>query len=835
VWQPLDVLALYAHNHDRERPHDLTDWVTSLDILLSTAEPWSSISASLRLPHADRLFAPDPDDWLTVQQIPSGRAIAWGQVDVAPEPGVVREGTKLTGGITRVVARSWLNALAKAQIYAWAAVGRRTSAGTLFTLEEWDQRFNEIMKLAGGQLGEQLTKLIRMFGRLDLPASLGGGQLGHSVAVAHNSATSERLGYGSPVDSVLGSPVGSGALGDQAFPESTTALALLLGAFWPNRELVEFFEVLTPLDSRLSSEVSDGVFRVAGGALLGAAGSVLAGNRSNLGLAALGSGARAAGGALTASALVSDARASAKLRAIPTLWYRLKPWREEAVDAYLKKWSGQTHAQAGVLAAELFPGRTWPSVPDFTLTEDEVVSFEPPTRPTRVNTVSIESTFAHDVVKFWEDAGLPMLDLKDISRHGVRAMFPRWPFIDPQGADPLTLTTVMSAVVAQMFLRQERFYQGAVKVPFRPELQPGRVMQLTLPGSGRKFTAYIESVRHSLTREGSVLTGWSHITYSRGLYEGQERVVRPDAPVERGTEPERRAKMPTVVVDQAFTRDAPAAFPDRPSDCTEGRGTTFPTESELDLTKIPAWLIDWAVARGFRRSDLTGPLRANVLVSAACAYVIEAYWSQPSSPFPGARIDVLASVRSGDTIPNHLSGHAFDFAIVTLPALQSGRTHAVLQTWASISKLAGARRLPRGGAGVYINFGPGGLSGTRPDQAGVASRPKGTPFGTPPDRRFPAGGSAGVHYDYRGTFGFAGDATTWIAADLNGDGSDEFTLTRDDRRVITEYLPQNHPDVLAYFNSRGANDPSMIDVGPTVPNVLQVLGQQASCFARITP
>lgn len=574
------MLVLHAHNHDRSEHHDLTDWVTQLEVALSTQEPWTTINASLRLPHADRLFAPDPDDWLSVHEMPSGRAIAWGQVDAPQEPGLVREGPSLTGGSPRVMASSWLSAMGKAQIYAMASQGVRTSAGTLFTLDEWNDRFIEIMRLYNGRVGPVLTKMIRMFGRMTLPETMGGGQLGSNVAVAHDSAGAKRLGLISPIDIVHGA---AESIGDHAWPETTTALALLTGLFYPNRDLIEFFEVLTPFDRDV---LFNGTLVSGAAALVNGLGTIGASTRAPLS-SGLGRAAQAANEGLAALALVPDSRLAAKLRAIPTLVYRLRPWRVEGLDEYLSTLGGNMPMlkAAAERFREIAPARTWPASPDYQIPWEQIRTFDPPGRPPRVNAVTAEVPGAADPVKFWEDAGLPFGDYKDMARHGLRSMVARWPFIDVHNVDAFTTLTMVAGVAAQMFLRQERFLQGTVRLTdLRLDLQPGRVFEATLPGvragSTRRFSAYIERVRHSLTREGRSLVGKTDVTYSRGLYEGQERVVRPQQPVERGTEPNRRAIAPVQLVSGKLASTGPSFF-DRAQEApaTDGilfRGTTIP-------------------------------------------------------------------------------------------------------------------------------------------------------------------------------------------------------------------------------------------------------------------
>ncbi len=573
------MLVVHRHIHDQD-PIDLTDWVTALDVTLSTTDPWSAIDASLRLPFTHRGVAPEPGDYLTVQRDDTGRAVAWGNVTSAPEPGLVREGKRLTGGTVRTRAWSWMNLLREAQVYAHGSPGRLTGVGTLFTLEEWNRRGVEIMNIVNGKHGEQLVKLLRLFGRLELPTSLGGGMLGDSIAVAHDANTAGRLGLHASIDRVLGPRLA----GDQAWPGATNALSMLLSLFQPNRDLIECFEVLCPLSDGVRRQLQTEVALAEG--LARAASSSAEPFRDAL-----------EGLALTAadSAIVTNGALINKLRAVPTLVYRLFPGRVESFESYL---SGQRslgtpamiagYERALTLARELFPGTTWPA-PEVVISADECPNFDPPMRTNggRINAVTIDPGLGEEALKFWEEAGLPLLDEQDIRRFGLRLLDIRWPYFAPDDADFVAWLRLIAGLGSQLFLRRERFYRGTVKVMLRLDMQPGRVFQLELP-NGRKFTAYAEMVRHSIARDGPVLAGWTHITYSRGLYDNVPRAIRPTAArtrpstavsTEPGTEVERPAKKPTEVVSSSIagswgTAPSPSPAPPTPRPPARPQPTT---------------------------------------------------------------------------------------------------------------------------------------------------------------------------------------------------------------------------------------------------------------------
>lgn len=251
------------------------------------------------------------------------------------------------------------------------------------------------------------------------------------------------------------------------------------------------------------------------------------------------------------------------------------------------------------------------------------------------------------------------------------------------------------------------------------------------------------------------------------------------------------------------------------------RAGTWPeTIAAVDFNLVPASLTTWALSRGFTSAALStndDNQRRRVLVSAACARVIEYYWRQGN---PSAQIRVLSNVRAADASDpngNHTLGASIDFSI-----LINNAPIGVCQTWGSLFRLAGAGRLPAGGRGIYLNISPGGITGSEPQQAGASSSRR---------KPAPAGSSAGVHYDYRGTFGFRPNtpANKWVGLDTTGDGTDDYELGGVNSAETLPLLAATVPTVFQYWNNQGRLDPVLLDVSNTVPNALQMLGLQEWC------
>jgi uncharacterized repeat protein (TIGR02543 family) len=252
------------------------------------------------------------------------------------------------------------------------------------------------------------------------------------------------------------------------------------------------------------------------------------------------------------------------------------------------------------------------------------------------------------------------------------------------------------------------------------------------------------------------------------------------------------------------------------------------TAERHDIFRKPNWLKLWALSRipeGGLRSTMQGIFEANpeldrlivnnpdnagetftpsykasdlVWFVAAAMYVIERYWQLK---YPTAQIAISSWYRPADTDKQHTTGTAIDFRIeysasdnITQETLKTLAQDPVakrtfdltssgiklrvpaLQTYASLVLLSKARRIPSGGRGLYLNFGPTGMKGLKPEDAGESSSGVGKQGGP--------GGSGAIHYDLRGAFGVEDwkhryIPNYWAFADLDGDGKDETDGTLD--------------------------------------------------------
>ena len=245
--------------------------------------------------------------------------------------------------------------------------------------------------------------------------------------------------------------------------------------------------------------------------------------------------------------------------------------------------------------------------------------------------------------------------------------------------------------------------------------------------------------------------------------------------------------------------------------------------------KFPHTLYNRALARGFGTdlvpvSQINTEQHINIYISVAAAEVIEQYWRQQ---FADATVMIIFNTRNRserDRANSHGIGAAIDFTVHT-----GGTTVPVLQTWTALTRLGKAGRIPLGGRGVYLNTSPNGIKGISPEECGEASPGQGKA-----KDQLPQGGSAGIHYDWRDSFGNqrgprGGKPNTWISTDVDGDGHDEYELGESNTRLGTDdtyvytYLQAALPDVLRYWRAQGSGDNTLPAVGSKVFNLLQVL------------
>ncbi len=796
----LSPVRIEAHAYGRGTPFDLTRYVKSVSWSEGTTAPWDWISAELALPLGDLLTSElrvsgDPGDpyWL---RAPSPREDEAGQVERAEVFQKTKDGVSIDPGL-------WLKVIEN-------ATGRMLAFG----------RINDSPgSLSGPQGALYASASVQADGALQfirtLPTEVAVG-LSESVGGIMNAdrwsqylKVITRIIKRADFGLVFGpggllSFLGPVRIPPTLIPGATTLADLFLPAY-----TVDTGRVVAPLRTMDPVPVA-GATAIASALPNGTVADVVMGTFQRE--------PRLIEMFPSIEGATNDPTAKGYADARPVMIHRLIPWRTGRLSEMVVTHEGEP---AAVSIDERFEAKTWDLGRALKLRKDEVFRFSHRrTDAARINAVTVNWTvMGGQPIRLMSWAGLPLFDRKDVELHGAKMLELNWDMAPDQLGDfelAKRLRTI-GLLGWNLYGLGHVFRVGSFECGYLGlRARAGEPVQLDI-GRDQPFTAYMTRVTHTVTVQArGAQSGRTVVEYDRGLFEERYR----DPLVFQAKKPPATTKAKPVEQVKVV--------------CAEGAATTFPLGMSLDLSKVPTWLDSWAVGRGFNRGDLTGSKRANVLVVAAVAYVIEAYWRQL---YADAVIDPIAVLRANDASVNHRLGCALDFAVKVKPNAPAGqiKTAGVLQTWAALTRLGNEGRIPKGGRGLYLNFEAGGISGTTPDQAGKPSRPYRKTG--PPSARFPAGGSTGVHYDYRGAFGFVSsgsgtDPTTWIAADTDGDGRDEYTLTETDRTILTDFLPANSPAILAYFLNGGAFDPSLPAVGPTVPNVMQVLGQVQSCFLR---
>lgn len=255
------------------------------------------------------------------------------------------------------------------------------------------------------------------------------------------------------------------------------------------------------------------------------------------------------------------------------------------------------------------------------------------------------------------------------------------------------------------------------------------------------------------------------------------------------------------------------------------RGTakdSFPASmAAIDFSKVPENLVRKWEGRGL--DELGGVDGQNATVVAGCAEIIEKYWRQR---YPNAEVSIADHHRGPGGGSTHPQGAAIDYSISYTDESGNRRTVPALQAWAATQKLSREGRIPRGGQGLYLNGRT--TTGTSPSDQGSASNKKGAP----------PGGSSGTHYDFRGAYGFTADGTqpgstaSWVWVDTTG--SNPPGDIRNSPDSLAWLRNNGRSDVADYFLDGGASDDFIPEVGDSVPNLQQQLGQEPQVLVEET-
>lgn len=802
--------------------------------------PWESLEATLAEPILPSL-RPRARDWVLLQPGP-GRTVFIGKVAKADwRINSSEVGEALATSISLVGI--W-DSGRRINVVASPAITQQQS--TLYPIIPWVENVVQplVAQVGKGEIGTAISAFVRALYQIKVPAAIaeGGVRFGEIAQVAWNPSTASALGLGNlePVQGFTINGIRSN------LKTSARALEILLGTF-SAKPLVELFPRMVPKPK-------------------GYKGPAIAG-------------------------------------LIPTLVYRMAPWRDKPLAALSRSYAPgvslpgiqQPAAQftiggAGPYNPSYFEAITWDPTNALVLTPATISGDADHENDYTAATGWFSEFRGGDDIKFVSSLGLPIIDPERLDRDGVSIFELNWPFMPPLSlladVSVFELGQKLAMTGMQFFGNSGAYESGRATLQYLDRrVIPGIPVKLQL--GSQTLTAYVDEVIHSVqTVAGNAEVGETTIQFSRGTWPGQDRSP---AAIEVRTvtvESEPAPTTPTEVNDNA---------------CAMGRGTTFP-ESIFDvrLNRCPQSLRRWALRRLHSRANsLARTFLANewqnsnfseterrMVIQCAAAYVIEKYWRQVD---PQATVGIEDLVRTGSDDASHRFGAAIDFWIdiptminkrngdrlnpVTLAVLDGGPGRVqnkvpVFQAWGTVRELARQDRIPAGGRGLYLNVtatGPANILGNSagnedPTDPRFAGRASGDGTTRPP-------GSAGeVHWDHRGALGLTRwndkerPPTSWLHLDLKGDGIDVIVQAPEYGAwpLVDGKLPMDGPNPLvppgvraeqrkrhlsfeaarkclearaaAYVLSGGLGDPWLPDVGPTVPNILQVVGHEPSCF-----
>lgn len=542
---PTDTPRFFLERHSPEWGLvNLTPWVSNLVWTHRIREPWTTIEATLSVPFGNMNVLPDPNDVLVVRGLDGG-CRAWGFCEQTPDPPITAlpHGAVASHRIT-INAISWLARLRTVQIFASPQdlAINQTTVGTFFALNEWQRIFDTIVSTVSGAINDRMRQILPLLCKIQLPKSLGDGFLGDLVAAVVDQTSADVFANGLPVDQIEGAEI----RGIQnAFPNASNALEVLMGTLVSDPRMIEFWEDVEPDPNAGEPPPQSTRDAAVSGAeelarLIGSPVPEVVAETASLGLAQRRNiGRRALGGT-------------------PYMVYRLAPFRTESLRSYLERGAakaessaasggtvtvtgssalggaavtGASGAATGAFAGitEYYNGPpTWqPSKGAFVDGDTQVFDFRARRSDSeRINAVTVTMPgIGENPLRFWKDAGLPYKDDENILRNGFRLYQVAWPFFPPNmKGDVVRYLRITAGLGAMMFLGNERFRAGSFSTFLRSGTAPysdirvGRPCTVALT-QGITFTCYVEQASHQLTvnDNGSVF-GRTTIGFSRGLY-----------------------------------------------------------------------------------------------------------------------------------------------------------------------------------------------------------------------------------------------------------------------------------------------------------------------------
>lgn len=552
----------------------LTFDVLSIDWFDAIETPWHGVSLSVRTYSNVPPF--NLGDHVVVRAAQGIPACAWAIVtDIKTKWAVTESGDKQQW-VWMVDAAGWFDYLARVDIVSTGNVPDSDTAGTVFGTGQSENIFQMQLMEGLGQKSElfgsarpdlpdnrvglqtaifqtlwgagwSLDRFIRLALRILLPPAMQGGKakaLRDAVRVVYDPATAaqfcgvgvaDREGIASrQCEAIPGNKTGGGAL-----TLTSKLLNMIMGSWGADPQMCEMFPSLE--DPGVGEQTAKTSF-----------------DTTQDRLAAAKANAASLAPAATTAASVTPAPVKADpllpgaaqvLGRNPVLMYRMKPWRAQPLDAWLKAVTktdprfAALEARVSKVIAEA-PAGVRPSYASFslvtwdlsravTLTHDDVFSVDAGYSDSDVSTVFTSMHYgAISPQAFNSQIGLPVLDLlADV--FGARLFTVQWPFgrvIDADGNETQSQVTdtiaVLAAQAAQWHVASERFARGTIRLRPRYDLKHGEPFILQLPHA--YLVGYIDRVSQSaaFVENGLRQTGTT-IQFSRGLWNENLRTWPP--------------------------------------------------------------------------------------------------------------------------------------------------------------------------------------------------------------------------------------------------------------------------------------------------------------------
>jgi hypothetical protein len=380
------IPTVEVHSWSRDQ-YEITPWIKSLSVSGATVTPWSSITASMRIPAAlwTRL-APRQGEWLVVRG-KDGKAIGWGYVHHRTG-GVRVRGQSVVTDDTEVSTLDWLDLAERIEVYVapglvvreGVASQRRTGKranrgvlpsepGTLLPIQRWTDPdtgpWRALVKAARNYfedeqgrehfrpIGFALQEFVKAIMRVLVPPSLASEYLASQVRTVYDESGVAAYAPDREAEVVPGySLAGIGAIQ----PTGSSITSMIMQTFMADLNLVELFTSLEgpgvvessndPVDRKLrqkpeskADEVYVPAYDIDAGPYIPTAGLEL----------------RSQGGEVeerteTTPDITDEERYGRKLASglaqnlgrNPVLIYRMRPWRALPLDKFIAETVGTT-------------------------------------------------------------------------------------------------------------------------------------------------------------------------------------------------------------------------------------------------------------------------------------------------------------------------------------------------------------------------------------------------------------------------------------------------------------------------------------------------------------